>query len=478
MRTQCHDCFIVSGFPGEYDHVWTTNLEITRMMNREVESSVRQLRAETIEHLAAGSSAESVPAVICQNPAGAAVRQPIKLEIEATDESHYSLASDEETVELQRVNSAYANENPKLVGVVDLPACGIKSYALRKGAPASESVPTQSGEIANEFYSVKWDTARKGFAVHDTDKNRTVLFRPFSGEIVHIKESWWAAPNNGAKFRAKDFSEVTYKSAVEASGPVCQVMVAKGNILTFNTTDDPGAWVTARAVLYKGIRRVDVVTELHTNPNMQFRALAELEVPGVNSKIARDFPFGEEESHKEQFSALNYVRLQSTDFAMVLAHGGTQQFFCVRTPEHVLLRNMIARLTLKGSYRWNWSITTGSSFTPAESYRFSEASWGPIVQRGPALKTPSQSWVSVDDPALVIFRLGADSERLTVWLMNYSSEAKQGALSFTAPVRACRRVNMEGNPMAGGSAELDESGKSVKLNLAPWEIAALDIERG
>jgi hypothetical protein len=400
------------------------------------------------------------------------------LAIPATDESGYSLESGDESVELQRMAAPYANADPRLVGVVDLPPCGVKSYALKKGSPASASSSGGSEEISNQYYSVKWDTTRKGFAVHDTDKNRTVLFRPFSGEIVHIKESGWAAPNSGAKFRAKDFSEITYTSKVDASGPVCQALVARGNILTFNTTDDPGAWVTARAVLYKGIPRVDIVTELHTNPNMQFRALAELEVPVAHGKISRDFPFGEEESHKEQFSALNYVRLQSSDFAVVLAHGGTQQFFCVRTPDHVLLRNMIARLTLKGSYRWNWSITTGSDFTAAESYRFAEASWGPIVQRGAGLNTPSQSWVSVSDPAVVIFRLGADSDKLTVWLMNYSGESKQGELTFTVPVRACRRVNLEGKPMTDLAAELDASVKTVKLSLSPWEIAALDLDRG
>jgi len=84
----------------------------------------------------------------------------------------------------------------------------------------------------------------------------------------------------------------------------------------------------------------------------------------------------------------------------------------------------------------------------------------------------------VNDPAIVIFRLGADSERLTVWLMNYSDEHKHGDLSFTVPLRACRRVNLEGNPMTVVSAVLDESAKRVKINLSPWEIAALDLDRG
>jgi hypothetical protein len=230
--------------------------------------------------------------------------------------------------------------------------------------------------------------------------------------------------------------------------------------------------------LYKGIRRVDIFSELHTNPNMQFRALAELEVPATGIRAFRDFPFGEEEGRKEQFSALNYVRIESPGFTVLLAHGGTQQFFCVRNLDHVVLRNMIARLTLKGSYQWHWSLTTGTAFTPAASYRFAEASWGPIVQQGAGLNTASQSWVTVNDPAVVVFRVGADSDRMTIWLMNYSAERKRGILGFSWGFSGCQQCNLEGKPLAGVSPIFDPSAKRVEVDLAPWEIAALELTRG
>ena len=59
MRPQNHDCFIVSGFESEYEHVLTTNLEVARMMSREVEAGIRQLRQEAVEHLAGAPTAES-----------------------------------------------------------------------------------------------------------------------------------------------------------------------------------------------------------------------------------------------------------------------------------------------------------------------------------------------------------------------------------------------------------------------------------
>jgi hypothetical protein len=478
MLPQHHDCFGGCGFAAEYEHVLTTILEVARMMTREVDLGVSQLRQEALESLAGAPTAESPAGLICQNPAGVAVRQPLVLEAGACDGFDYFLENGGEKVELQRIECDDVNAQSRLVAVVSLPPCGFKTYVLRKGPPASKPSLPQSGKISNDYYSVKWEESRKSFEILDREKSRTVLFRPFSGEITQVKETSWASPNSGARFRAKGFGEISYSCSIEAAGPAYHALAVRGDVLALSTTEEPAAWVAARAVLYEGIRRVDVFTELHTYPRMSFLALAEIELPTDHTTVIRDFPFGEEESHKEQFSALNYVRLHSSGFEVVLAHGGTQQFFCVQHPDHALLRNMVGRATLKGSYRWNWSVTTGSAFTAAESYRFAEASWGPVVQRGAGPKAPSQSWAAVNDPAVVIFRLGADSQKLTVWLMNYSNERKQAKLSFTVPLRACRRVSLEGNPMMGASATLQESTKSVKLELSSWEIAALDLDRG
>jgi len=209
---------------------------------------------------------------------------------------------------------------------------------------------------------------------------------------------------------------------------------------------------------------------------MKFLTLAECELGPGTTKVFRDFPFGEEESLNEQCSALNYVRLESSDFALILAHGGTQQFFNEKRGTNVVIRNMIARGVLKGSYRWTWSLTTGSSFTAAESYRFSEESRGPIVQWGKWLPVSSRSMVSVSDPSFVLFRLGADSERLNVWLINYCDEPRQGDVTFNAPVRTCGRVDFEGSPMADLPVSIDKFTKRIRLHLSPWEMAALDVE--
>ncbi len=230
MLPQNHDCFIVCGFAGEYEHVLTTNLEIAKMMSREVKSGVSQLRQQAFEHLAEAQTAQSLPEVICQNPAGVVVRQPIVLEMGGRDGFDYSLESGDEKVELQRIESVYANENPRLIAVVDLPPCGLKTYGLKRGATAPIRLLRQSGDIANEYYTVKWDESRKGFAILDRDKGRSVLFRPYSGEIAHVKETWWDAPNSGVRFRAKDFGEVSYLIAVEAAGPAYHALAASGNL--------------------------------------------------------------------------------------------------------------------------------------------------------------------------------------------------------------------------------------------------------
>src|ERR1019366_3802531 len=99
--------------------------------------------------------------------------------------SDYFLENGDEKVQLQRIESVYANENPRLVGVTDLPPCGFKTFGLKKRSASAKTSLPQSGEISNEYYSAKWDNARKGFAITDREEKRTVLFRPFSGEIVH-----------------------------------------------------------------------------------------------------------------------------------------------------------------------------------------------------------------------------------------------------------------------------------------------------
>jgi hypothetical protein len=137
---------------------------------------------------------------------------------------------------------------------------------------------------------------------------------------------------------------------------------------------------------------------------------------------------------------------------------------------------MIAREVLKGHYRWNWSITTGSSFTPAESYRFAEASWGPVVWEAEGQHSLPSSLVSVSEPAVVIFGFGLESGRGSIWLANYSGEEKQAELNFSMRLRGCSRVDMEGKPAKEKSASLSNSGKTVNLSLSPWEIAALDLE--
>jgi hypothetical protein len=478
MLTQQHDCFMAAGYPAEYEGTLTTNVEVARMMAREVDSGVRQLRQEVVEQTANQQAPALQAQVTYVNPAGVPVRQAVVLEVEAGDSVGYLLEHRDERVELQRIEPEYVNEKPRFVGIVDLPPCGVKTYELkRSSAPPAVGGP-QSEAIENEVYSIKWDNSSKAFIILDKSRGRSVIFRPFKGEITQINETFWASPNVNAKFRAKSFDEISYSIAVEAAGPTRFALAVRGSILTQTQTEEPAAWVTARAILHKGLPKVEIIAELHTYPRMRFLALAECEFGPGEPKVVRDFPFGEEESRNEQFSALNYVRLQSSNFALLLAHGGTQQFFKERDGGQFLLRNMIGREVLKGSYRWSWSVTTGSSFTAAESYRFAEESCGPIAQRGSGLPISSRSMVSVNDPAIVIFRLAADSKRLNVWLINYGDESKKGEVTFTAPLLTCGRVDFEGKVLKELPAVLDETKKCVRLSLSPWEMAALDIELG
>lgn len=477
LLTENHDCFIVSGFPAEYNHVKTTNLEVARMMAREVSAGIGQLREQSAAALADGKTSEALHQVLCQNPASVALRQPVEVVVDRGDRE-YALERDGETVPLQRVAPQYANDPPSYIGVIDLPPCAVKTYALKVRQAASAPVPIQAETIENEFCSIRWDEARQGFAIHDKSLSRSLLFRPFSGDITHVTESYWASPNSGVDFRAAKFSDVSFTAHVEAAGPVYHALAVRGDLLRLSTTTDIPAWVTARVLLYEGIPRVDIVAELMTYPRLEFLAFAELQSDGGDLRIFRDFPFGEEETGKDEFSALNYVRLQNPDGAWLLAHGGTQQFFREPQQGSVVVRNMIAREVLKGSYRWKWFITGSHAISPAESYHFAEACRGAIVQQAPALAANAHSWLSVIDPELIVFRVGADREKISVWLMNYSDARRRGKLMLHTAVRSVARLDFDGKPSAGPPATLSAADGSIALDLLPWEITALELERG
>ena len=305
------------------------------------------------------------------------------------------------------------------------------------------------------------------------------MFRPFAGDINHVKESFWFALNTGEDFRAKTFKDISYRSSVEAAGPIYSSLVVNGNLVTLNTTEYPPAWVVARAVLYRTLKRVDVLTELHTYPQMGFLAFAELE-PGMGQfRVFRDFPLGEEETNKSEFSALNYVRMESEGLAIVLAHGGTQQFFKEDRKQGAVLRNMIARETLKGVYRWRWSITTGPSFTPADCYHFAESLSGAVIDHTSAPINSVPPLVSVDDPAIVVFRFGRQPRKTIAWLANYSDRERKCRLEFSKAYQSAHRTDLEGNRIIKEPPGFSLRGKTLDIDrLRGWEIASVELLGG
>ena len=389
--------------------------------------------------------------------------------------STFSCHDGSQVLEVQRIEPEYLNENPKFVILAALPPYGLKTFRLTQKPHAAPGQSPESQEITNEFYAVRWESKDSAFSIRDLQLGQTLLFRPFSGDIRRVNETLWPAPNTGENFRAKNFGEIRYNSSVEASGPLCQSLLAKGNILSLATTEYPAAWIAARAKLYQGIKRIDICTELHTYPQMAYLALAELEVPSEPVTVHRDFPFGEEQSNKDQFSALHYVRLETPKGAIVLAHAGTQQFFKKNEQGRTILRNMIARETHKGSFRWRWSLKTGSSFSASESYLLAESLLGAVAELAEGTSQISRSLVSTDDPAVVIFRIDRGQKQTTLWLSNFSAEKRSSTLTLSDPMTSARRVDFEGKPVPDKPAPKLQGAKNIGLSLSPWEMMALEL---
>ena len=475
MITQNHDFFIVADYPMQYKKVNTSMLEVAAMMYREIDAEVAEVRRTIYSSLLPSSSRKSEQILVCQNPTGQQDKQPIVFDAPMDAKSTFSCHGGSQEFEVQRIEPQYLNENPKFVILASLPPYGLKTFRLTQKPHAVPGQSPKSKEVTNEFYAVRWESKNSAFSIQDLQSGTTLLFRPFSGDIRRVNETLWPAPNTGENFRAKNFQEITYNTAVEASGPLCHSLFAGGNILTLATTEYPAAWVVARAKLYQGIKRIDICTELHTYPQMAYLALAELEVPFEPVTVHRDFPFGEEQSDKDQFTALHYVRLETPKEAIVLAHAGTQQFFKKNEQGHTILRNMIARETHKGSFRWHWSLKTGGSFSTSESYLLAESLLGAVAELAEGTSQISRSLVSTDDPAVAIFRIDRSPKQTTLWLSNFSAEKRSSTLTLSDPMTTVRRVDFEGKPVPDKPAPKLQGAKNIGLSLSPWEMMALEL---
>jgi hypothetical protein len=475
MVSQNHDMFVVSGFASDYNHVLTTNLEASLMIHREVQDEIGKLRKSVEDALTQGKEATQDDYLLAQNASAQEGLQPVVFEYDAAPGAGCALFDGGKEYAAQRIEPAYENAKPKFAALAPLPACSVRSFRIAKAPGQTSGGRKPSGEITNEFYRVRWDSETKAFIVEDRELGSRFLFRPFAGDIIKVKETSWESPNTGENFRAKTFSDVLFVPDAEVAGPVYSTLQVKGNILTLYTTPDPGAWVIAQAVLYHGIKRVDFRSELNTYPQMAFRAFAELETGAPDPEFYRDFPFGEEPSRKPDFTSLNYVRIQSPKLSLILAHDGTQRFFVEKRGGRTVLRNTIARETLRGDYQWCWSVTSGESLGPAESCLFAQALFPAIVDVTHAPVPPTDSLVASTDPAVVVFRFAKRPNKTTAWLANYSNQKREAILNFSDSYASVQRTDFEGKSIAGSLPVLAAGGRRVQVALHGWEIAALEF---
>ena len=475
MVTQNHDFFMVADYPMQYRKVNTSMLEVAAMMYREIDADAAEIRRTIYSSLLPPADGKNDEILVCQNATSQPDKQSILFDAPVDGKSTFSCHDGSQELEVQRIEPEYLNENPKFAVIASLPPHGLKTFRLKKKSHTATKQSSESNEIKNEFYAVRWESKESAFSLRDLQSGQTFLFRPFSGDIRRVNETLWPAPNTGENFRAKNFGEIIYSSSVEASGPIYHSLSAKGNILSLATTEYPAARVAARASLYRGIKRIDICTELHTYPQMAYLALAELEVPSDQVTAYRDFPFGEEKSDKDQFTALHYVRLETAKGSILLAHAGTQQFFKKSEQGHTIVRNMIARETHKGSYRWRWRLKTGPSFTASEGYLLSESLLGPVAEIAKGNSPLSRSLVSTSDPTVAIFRIDRSPKQTTLWLSNFSGENHNPKLILSDAISRARRVDFEGKIVEEKPAPMLLDGKTISMSLAPWEMMAVEL---
>jgi hypothetical protein len=202
-------------------------------------------------------------------------------------------------------------------------------------------------------------------------------------------------------------------------------------------------------------------------------ALAEFESGFANPIVIRDFPFAEEATRLGQFSALQYVRLEDGRETVVLAHGGTQQFFQETRGGKLTLRNMVARETLKGRYNWRWSLTSGRALGPADALAFAQT----VPDSAATLQRTAPRSISLansSNRAVCVFHAQAEEGGMSLWISNFSSHPQSCSLQLNTAFRSARGEDFEGNPLPGIAA-LSAWGREVRLKLKPWEAFSLRL---
>jgi len=432
---QNHDFFIVSGFEAEMDGVRTTNLEAASIIHRKLGDAAAKLRAGLTPGAATGKT------VAYSNPSGRKGLHPVRF--------HASLILP---------HSQITPDGQSRIALVPLTPNGVATFS----AGTAVSAPP--------FYSIAWDHAAKGFSIRGEGIPEGLIFRPFTGTLTKVKESYWGAPNTGETRRLKDFSEATYHVAPRIAGPAFDSLTVTAPLLTLSTTEDSPIQVEATAISYRGQQRIDFETTLRCNPNLGILAFAELETNSSAWTITRDFPFGEEATRQEQFSSLHYVRLDGAGTSLVLAHDGTQQFFQEPRRGHLVLRNTVARETVRGVYRWRWSLTTGRAITPAQSLLFAQGLLEPVTWSSPVIT--ARSLADSSNPAVMLFGVEARSAGAKLWLSNYSAQPQETVLTLHRPYRRMTRTDFDGRELPGTQRL---NGRELRLTLAPWEILVCSL---
>jgi len=158
-----------------------------------------------------------------------------------------------------------------------------------------------------------------------------------------------------------------------------------------------------------------------------------------------------------------------------MVHDGTQHFFIENRGAGLVLRNRIARETLKGYYQWRWSATTHESLGSAESFLLAQTLFPAVVDVSNTPIAESGSLVNTTDATTVVFRLSRGRDKTTVWLANYSDAKRQAVLDFSHSYGSVRRTDFEGNSGTGPPAVLAKGGRRVQVELREWEMAALEL---
>ncbi len=378
--------------------------------------------------------------------------------------------------------------------VVDLPAWGTASVSGTPGerlaAPRTQPVPEAAPMLEDERARIRWVPGTWSVEILWKATGEICQFTGFTGPIAKQNEhdgTFYPALSSAHEkfsfaFDGTDHcpDQVTDVNAwVEACGGVESTLLLHSDLLTLHTTDTPAAFAQVRIRLNHVTGEIQCEPYLYAGVYLGLNCYSELSHSLADAEYTRDYPFGEEQAAVEWVYPLSYVRASSGSGGWTLVHPGTQRAQLKPVPGGGVVRHLMARDRVFGSYRWTYRLVFGAH-TGWESLAWARAPLGEGSQSVLGARDLGEL-LKLSDPRLVVsgaYEAWDAAGSVDLRLVNFSEEVLSAVtMEVAAAAGEAALVELDGRVLRSLPVNREASGSStlVLTDVEPWSILTVRL---